>query len=343
MFILAYLKRRKQRTRIGSAFSDYLNVLFGVPQGSILVPILFIIFLSDLFYIYNDLDYANYADDTTTYVCRQNYAEAIEFLEPTINNIFAWLKKNGLLENSGKSHFLVNPYEKISLKILGSTIESSPSEELLGITIDSELTFHKHITSLCSKANQKLSALASIAKYMTIDKSKILLNSFVTAQFNYCPLIWMYHGRTLNNKINMIHERALRIVYNDYKSNFKELLERDHSFTIHEINIQYLSIEAYKVKNGLSPVIINDVFQFGKNSAYELRSGNHLQRTNIQTVHFGSESIKTLGAKIWDLIPAEIKASKSLMIFKKKIKNWTPKSCPCRLCRIYIGQVGFIN
>ena len=204
------------------------------------------------------------------------------------------VKKNGLLANSGKSHFLVSPYEKISLKILGSTIESSPSEELLGITIDSELTFHKHITSLCSKANQKLSALARIAKYMTIDKRKILLNSFVTAQFNYCPLIWMCHSRTLNNKINRIHERALRIVYNDYKSNFKELLERDHSFTIHERNIQYLSIEAYKVKNGLSPVIMNDVFQFGKNSAYELRSGNHLQRTNIQTVHFGSESINPI-------------------------------------------------
>ena len=107
--------------------------------------------------------------------------------------------------------------------------------------------------------------------------------------------------------------------------------------------MQYLATEAYKVKNGLSPAIMNDLLQFGKNSAYELRSGNHLQRTNIQTVHFGSESIKTLGAKIWDLIPAEIKASKSLMIFKKKIKNWTPKSCPCRLCRIYIGQVGFIN
>ena len=91
-------------------------------------------------------------------------------------------------------------------------------------------------------------------------------------------------------------------------SNFKELLERDHFFTIHERNIQYLSIEAYKVKNGLPPVIMNDVFQFGKNSAYELRSGRHLQRTNIQTVHLGSESMKTLGAKIWSLIPAKIKA-----------------------------------
>ena len=260
MFLSAYLKSRKQRIRIGSAFSDYLNILFGVPQASILGPILFIIFLSDLFYIYNDLDYANYADNTTPYVCRQNYAEAMEFLEQTINNIFAWFKKNGFVANSGKSHFLVSPYEKISLKILGSTIESSPSEELLGTKIDSELTFHKHITSLCSKANQKLTAWARIAKYMTIDKRKIFLNSFVTAQFNYCPLIWMCHSIILNNKINRIYERALRIVCNDYKSNFKELLEWDHPFTIHERNIQCLSIEAYKVRNGLSPVIMNDVF-----------------------------------------------------------------------------------
>ena len=85
--------------------------------------------------------------------------------------------------------------------------------------------------------------------------------------------------------------------------------------------MQHLPIEAYKVQNGLFPVIMNDVFQFGKNSAYELRSSNRLRRANMQTVHSDSESIKTPGAKIWDLIPAEIKASKSLMIFKKKIKN----------------------
>ena len=156
------------------------------------------------------------------------------------------------LANSGKSHFLVSPYGNISLKILDSTIESTPSGELLVITIDSELTFHKHIISLCSKATQKLNALARIAKYLIIDKRKIILNLFITAQFNYCFLIWMCHSRTLNNKINRIQGRALRIVYHNYKSNFKELLEGDHSFTIHERNIQYLAPEAYKVNNGLS-------------------------------------------------------------------------------------------
>ena len=109
----------------------------------------------------------------------------------------------------------------------------------------------------------------------------------------------------------------MRIVYNDYKSSFKELLERDHSFTIHERNIQYLAIQAHKVKSGLSPVIINDIFQFDKNSSYKLRSGNHLQRTKMQTVHFGSESIKKLGTKIWDLIPTEIKFSNILWFSRK--------------------------
>ena len=83
-------------------------------------------FLPDFFYIYNNLDYPSYADDIIPYVSRQNYVEAIEFLEPTINNIFAWFTHNGLEANSGKSHFLVSPYEKINLKTLGSTVESSP-------------------------------------------------------------------------------------------------------------------------------------------------------------------------------------------------------------------------
>ena len=167
------------------------------------------------------------------------------------------MKHNWLVANSGKSYFFISSYERISLKILDFTFESSPFEELLDITSNSGLTFHKHITSSRfrrSKANQKLSALTRIAKYLNIDKRKILLNSFVTAQFNYYPFMSMYH---------------------------KKLLERDHSFTIRKRNIQYLVIEAYNVKNGLSTVIMNDASQFRKNSDDELRSGNHFQRTNL--------------------------------------------------------------
>ena len=97
---------------------------------------------------------------------------------------------------------------------------------------------------LCCKANQKLCALARIAKYLNINKQKIILNSFTKVKFNYCPLIWMCLSGTLNNKTNRMQEGALRIVYDAYKSNSMGLLERDHSSTIHERNIQYLTIEA---------------------------------------------------------------------------------------------------
>ena len=109
----------------------------------------------------------------------------------------------------------------------------SSSEELLGVLIDSEFTCHDHITRFCSKANQKLSALARVSKYMTLQKRCLPMSSYITSQFNYCPLVWMIHNRKLNKKINKVHERALRIVYGDHKTKSSELLNIDKSATIH--------------------------------------------------------------------------------------------------------------
>ena len=153
----------------------------------------------------------------------------------------------------------------------------------------------------------------------------------------------MCHSRSLNNKINGIQETALRIVYRDYKSSFKELLQKDKSITIHQRNLQYLAIEIYKVKMGISPKIMNEIFRFSKNSVYSLRSGIQLEKPSINTVQFGSESTVYLGAKIWELIPENIKSSESVDIFKSKIKNWVPEICPCRLCKTHVNHVGFVN
>ena len=155
--------------------------------------------------------------------------------------------------NSSKSHFLISPYETKSIQIQNSCIKASSSEELLGIKIDSNLTFHDHIISLCSKANKKLSALSRVSKYMGINKRRILMKSYIFSQFNYCPLVWMCHSRSLNNKINRIKERTLRIMYRDYRSIFKELLQKDKSITIQQKNLHYLAIEIYKIKMCISP------------------------------------------------------------------------------------------
>ena len=90
----------------------------------------------------------------------------------------------------------------------------------------------EHILSLCKKVNRKLHALSRVSKYMTLNKCRILMRSFIISQFNYCPLIWMIENRGLNDKINRIHERALRIVYDDYIFSFEDLLSKDKSVTL---------------------------------------------------------------------------------------------------------------
>ena len=139
--------------------------------------------------------------------------------------------------NTDKSHLLLSGNTKLISNIDNNLIESEKQPVLLGITIDSSLSFEEHINNLCKKASQKLNAPARIFRYMDIQKCRTLMKSFITSQFGYCPLIWMFHSRGLNNKINSIHERALRITYGDKTSTFQQLLEKDNSVSIHHRNL----------------------------------------------------------------------------------------------------------
>ena len=151
--------------------------------------------------------------------------------------------------NNDKSHLLIACKEPYSAIIEGSCIKSSQKELLLGVTIDNELKFDDHINYLCKKAGQKLNALARIAPFMDTNKKRTIMKAFLESQFSYCPLIWMLHSRGLNNKINCIRERALRITYNDKSSTFQELLDKDKSVSIHHRNIRVLATEIYKVSH----------------------------------------------------------------------------------------------
>ena len=97
----------------------------------------------------------------------------------------------------------------------------------------------------------QLSVLVRLSNFMCTNKKRVLIKAFIESQFGYCPLIWMFHSRGVNNKINHLHERSLRIVYKDNISSFKDLLKKDRSFTIHQGNIQSQAIELFKVKGNL--------------------------------------------------------------------------------------------
>ena len=277
----------------------------------------------------------SFADDNTIYVSANDTPSLVKALEDAANSIFKWFKDNQMQGNAGKCHILLSTKEKIVTKVDSADIENSQSEKLLGVTLDSDLNFEKHINNICGKAKAKLSALSRVATYMNFENKKTLMNAFFKAQFNYCPLVWMLHSRRLNNKVNRLHKRCLRVVHNNNQSTLQELLDLDNSVSIYHKNLQCLAIELYKIFNGISPDIMKDVFPLNASSNYDIRNRPTFFNRRVRSVFNGTESLSYLAPKIWELVPENIKTAESLSKLKFLIKQWKPEKCPCRLCRAH--------
>ena len=170
-------------------------------------------------------------------------------------------------------------------------------------------------------------------------KKRLITNAFFSSQFNHCSLTWMFHNRSLNHKINRLHERCLRVIYNDGHSSYDELLNLDNSVWIQK----FTDISNRNVQGIHCSVtdILNEVFPKPP-SNYNLRNQQEFVVRPIKTVHYGLNSLAYLEPRIWELLLNDLKRSKSLEGFKSKIKGWIPENCPYRIWIPYIYQVGFI-
>ena len=341
-YIYSYLCDRKQRTKVNNSFSTWSSIKCGVPQGSILGPLLFNIYLNDIFYFIDKTKLTNYADDNTPYAIELSIETLINSLEHDTSILIKWFRDNYLKLNADKCHLLITKHSNdVSVNVEDEIIIGSQSVKLLGVTIDNKLDFNEHVSKICKKVSTKLHALARISHFMTPEKLRLILKAFIESQFSYCPLLWMFHSRALNNRINRLHERALRLVYKDSRLTFDELLQKDKSFTIHHRNLQKLAIEMFKIKNNESPLLMKSIFPDTTNPR-DLRNKNPFQSNNVHSVYNGTETISFRGPKTWALVPDVIKQSKSLLEFKRKIKQWKPIGCSCRLCKTYVNNIGFI-
>ena len=132
---------------------------------------------------------------------------------------------------------------------------------------------------------------------MDLTKRRILMNSFFTSQFSYCPLTWMCHSRTVNKKINKLHERGLQIVCNDKKTSFEELLETDKSVPIHIKNLQVLATEMFNICRNIPPPNARQLHQL-RNNYDNLQQFSQFNLPNLRSVFCGTESILYLGPEI---------------------------------------------
>ena len=168
--------------------------------------------------------------------------------------------------------------------------------------------------------------MSRVAKYMSLEKRKINMRTFFESQFTYCPLIWMFCDRGLNRKINHLHERALRIAYNDYDSTFDALLEKDNSVVIHQRNLRSLLIEMYKIHSKISPAFICDLIsesecKYQTRSHYKITENTDgaisekkimMKIPQVHKVHTGIESFFYIGPKLWKSLPEDVKKSNTL-------------------------------
>ena len=201
----------KKRIKINNVFSSWKDLILGVPQRSVLGPFLFNIYLNDLFFFLKDVGICNFADDITTYISDESLENVAKSLEKDSMLAIRWFENNYMKLNTDKCLLIVPGYkhEQVWANIGRDLIWESNDVKLLGVTIDRDLKFDKHVLKLCSKANQKLSALSRVANLFSFNKRRTLFKAFAESQFKYCPIVWMFHSRHTNNKINRLHERSL--------------------------------------------------------------------------------------------------------------------------------------
>ena len=150
----------------------------------------------------------------------------------------------------------------------------------------------------------------------------------------------MFINRRTNQKINRLQERSLRILYQDNISTFEELLRKYNYVTVHTRNLQLLATEMCKVHKNISQNFICDIFP-KSDVAYNSRNNKDFVIPLFNSVFWGSETLRIMGPKIWNLLSLEIEETNNLELFTSKIKLWKPQDFPCRLCQTFLPGIGF--
>ena len=269
-FLNSYFRNRKQCVKINNICSDFLKILSCVPQDSRLGPILFNIFFNDLFLCLKNTDLLNFADDNTiTAVCDQ-LTDLMKILEAERELSVGWFRKIEMVVNSDKFQaFILNRKEAQAthkLSIDNKEIKTTNSKKSLRINIDDQLKFNEHISILCSKAAMQLNSLSRLQKYMEKAEKEAIINSFILSNFNYCHLVWRSSSCESIRKIEKIQKRCLRIILNDYESDYETLLRNSNKPTREIRRLRTLAVEIFKIVNEINPPYMKNIFTPKENS-----------------------------------------------------------------------------
>ena len=204
----SYLKGRQQCVKINGTYSKCHTLLAGVPQGSILGPVLFNLFINDFYSFIQNTNPHGYADDNTLSKVADTKDEMISSLTNDTDISIDWLSNNDMIANPTKFQAIFpnkqKVHEDISLQVKEKTIFSQREVDILGITVDENLNFEKYISKICQSASGQLHAIYRLNRYLKPQTRKLVINSFILSNFSYCPLIWCFLNAQQISKIDKI-------------------------------------------------------------------------------------------------------------------------------------------
>ena len=343
LWLKSFLSDRKQRVHIKKEFSKDYNVNHGVPQGSCLGPVLFLLYISQLFDVVSrHLPSAHgYADDTQLYMSfrpessiAQN--QAMLALEECITDMRSWLLTHKLMFKDSKTEFLIigtrQQLSKIqidSVKVGGVDIKPVEKVRNLGSWFDNHMYMNIHVGKVCSKAFRGLYNIRQIRKFLSMDSTKTLIHAFVTSHLDYCNYLLAGIPQYQLQRLQKVLNAAARLIYQSPRhSHITPILISLHWLPV-KFRVDFkIALLVYKALNGSAPSYISALLSPKSASKYDLRSDdqNLLQvpATKLKTV--GDRAFTSAAPRIWNTLPLEIRQSENISIFKKQLKTFLFKN-----------------
>ena len=326
----SYLTNRGQKCYVNGHLSNIQSISYGVPQGSIIGPLLFLLYINDLPNCLSEGSPRMFADDTNI----SQHAETTQNLEAVMNtelqNLEIWLKANKLSLNITKTEFMIiGSRQKLqtqedctmSISIQGNPINRVNSTKSLGLYIDDNLTWKHHINNISKTISAGINALKRVRRFIGTETAIKLYKALIEPHFNYCSSVWDGLNVKLSEKLQKLQNRAARVITrSSYDIPTDNVFERLKWNKLSSIRNKHKAILMHKIMNDQTPDYLKELFEIRPNP-YNLRdSENKLSLPKPRTDYL-KRSISYSGAHLWNNLPKELRLTKSLNQFKKGIQN----------------------
>lgn len=319
-----YLKNRTQYVQIKNNKSELMRVTCGVPQGSVLGPKLFILYINDICNVSRKMDCVLFADDTNLFCSGKDLKHLLGTVETELKIIKRWFDVNKLSLNLNKTKFIVfgnrQINQNIQIMIENVKIERVFDNKFLGVVIDHKLSWNPHIKQLKTKLSKAIGILYKTKDFLSTNALLILYQSLIIPHITYCIEVWGNAYKTITNQIFILQKKAIRIVYKeDYLKPTNKLFMNANKLKFKELVDFKIAQFMFKINNNMLPVSIQKMFQ-RRCSIYNLRGTCIFSKIQTRT-NMKQRCITFTGVTVWNNLENDLKMCSTLRQFKKILKN----------------------